>query len=153
VESSHITERGWGGADVPPPNVQRADAEVRLAGSDALQWGLASVLYSGLLVLLVPLGLAVLLLVPVMATVTPSWDASGRIATTVLVPLALFVFDVLALTGPVLAVAGLRVARAGRHSAVLAGTGLVLGLSAVCGWIMTTVAGVMVVVGIWHFKI
>jgi hypothetical protein len=152
VESTNITERGPGGAGAAPLAVQPAETEVRLAGSDALQWGLASLLYSSLLVLLVPLGLLVLLVVPMFAEVNPSWDATGRFVTTILLPSGTLLFDVLALVSPVFGVAGLRVARARRQPAVLQAAGLLLGLGAVLGWVMNTVAALFVLISIWHIK-
>jgi hypothetical protein len=152
VETSNITERGRGGPDVPPPNVQPAGAEVRLAGGDALQWGLASLLYSSLLLLLVPLGLLVLLVVPMFAEINPTWDTGGRIVSTLLIPLGTLLFDVLAMVSLVFGLAGLRVARARKQPAVLQSAGLLLGLGAVLGWVMNSVAAVMVLNSIWHIK-
>jgi hypothetical protein len=147
VESSNITGRGWGAADVPPaPNVRLPEAEVRLAGGAALQWGLASALYSSLLVLLVPLSLLVL----IGLTLIRSFDEPGRLTTTILTTLGVFCFDILALVGVGLAVLALRQARAQRQPAALPVTGLLLGLGAVLGWALTMVAAVLVLVTIWH---
>jgi hypothetical protein len=147
VESSNITERGWGAADVPPtPNVQRPEAEVRLAGAAAFQWGLASALYSSLLVLLVPLSLLVL----IGLTLIRTFDEPGRITTTVLTSLGVLCFDVLALVSLGLAVLALRQAREQKQPAALPATGLLLGLGAVFGWALTTAAAVLVLVTIWH---
>jgi hypothetical protein len=151
VDSTNITERGRGGADVPL-NVGPAETEVRLAGGDALQRGLASLLYSCLLLILVPLGLLVLLVVPMFAEINPAWDTGGRIVSTILIPLGTLLFDVLALVSLVFGLAGLRVARARKQPAVLQAAGLLLGLGSVLGWIMNSVAAVMVLNSIWHIK-
>jgi hypothetical protein len=147
VESSNMTERGWGASEAPPtPNVRLPEPEVRLAGGVALQWGLASALYSSLLVLLVPLSLLVL----IGLTLIRSFDEPGRLTTTILTTLGVFCFDILALVGVGLAVLALRQARDQKQPAALPATGLLLGLGAVLGWALTTAAAVLVLVTIWH---
>jgi hypothetical protein len=150
VDGTNITERGWGGADVPPaPNVQRPDAEFRL---DAFQWGLAALLYSGLILLLMPLGEIILLLVPMFASVNPSWDATGRVGSTILIPSGVLVFDVLALVGLVFGLVALRSARARQQPAALPAAALILGLGGVVAWALATATAILCLISIWHIR-
>ena len=96
--------------------------------------------------LLVPLSLLVL----IGLTLIRSFDEPGRLTTTILTTLGVFCFDILTLVGVGLAVLALRQARAQKQPAALPATGLLLGLGAVFGWAIATVAAVLVLLTIWH---
>jgi hypothetical protein len=153
VDSTNITDRGWSGADVPPPpNVRRADADVPVAVNATFQGGLAAFLYSALMVLLVPLALLVLMVVPLLAEILPTWDMGGRIVSSIVMALGMICFDLLALVGLGFAGVSLRAARARRQPVALHAASLVLGLGAVFGWALASVAAFIIEFTLWHIK-
>jgi hypothetical protein len=138
----------WSGSGAGPETAPAAPRTPD-AAARAAQWGLASLLFSGVLAVLIPLLTIMMLMIPIFAQVVSTWDRTGRLVATICVPLAVLGFDTMAVLAVLLAGLGERSARKQKLPAMLHLTGLILGFITLFWGLLATVAMFPILGGLW----
>jgi hypothetical protein len=139
------------------PGVQPAEPtpERRPAANVAAvsaQWGLASLLLCGLVLLMVFLASAIAAVIPISVQVVNFWDTPARIAASVIIIALGVVFTAFSLFAVVFALAGLTWAGARDQPRPLHVAATAVGLLALVCWIVTTVACFFMALGIHNIR-
>ncbi len=120
------------------------------AAHTAAHWGLASLLLSGVSLLLAPLMILIVLALALNRSEVYSWDTASHVAACVLLIGALFGLGLLGLFALAFALAGLGWARARKLPLALHVPGAVLGFVGLFCWLLVAVAVFLTVPSIWE---
>ncbi len=119
------------------------------AAAASAQWGMASLVVNGVLLLAFPLALVALLMVPALEHFM-DWDKGDKLLGTVFCLLVVLLLDGLAFFGVVFSLLGVAQARRRKSPRAAHVAAVVLGLAAAAGHLLVSAATVPVLIGVWH---
>jgi hypothetical protein len=136
MDNPHALTREPANSISEPLTVQAADsANGAIPASAAAQWGLASLLLSGLMLLLVPLAGTILTLIPMSIASVSFWDRESITAASILMMVVIFGLTGLSVFTLVYGLAGWYWAATRRLPRALHVVGSVLGITGVLCWV------------------
>jgi hypothetical protein len=134
----------------PPPTAPKPRFKISPNAWTSSQWGLASILFNGFIVLAMPITTVTFTLIPISIRIVDFWDREAMTAASIMmvaIPAMMIIFS---LIGLVFGFSGWFVASARKQPQSLHVAGSLLAILALILWIGTTVVGAVMADGIWN---